>query len=75
MDRPWKVVFAFVGVFVAGAVFGGVFVLSSSVGRADRPAKAGKAAAKEPGGRIYPDRKSTRLNSSHVSESRMPSSA
>ena len=54
MDRPWKVVFAFVGVFVAGAVFGGVFVLSSSVGRADRPVKAGKAAAKEPGGRIYP---------------------
>ena len=30
MDRPWKVIFAFVGVFVAGAVFGGFFTLRSS---------------------------------------------
>lgn len=27
MDKPWKVVFAFVGVFIAGAVFGGFFAL------------------------------------------------
>lgn len=50
MDRPWKVILAFVGVFIAGAVFGGVFTARS----ADRPAKAGKQAGKEPGGRIYP---------------------
>lgn len=29
MDRPWKVVLAFVGVFIAGAVFGGFFTLRS----------------------------------------------
>ena len=50
MDRPWKVILAFVGVFIAGAVFGGVFTARS----ADRPAKAAKQAGKEPGGRIYP---------------------
>jgi hypothetical protein len=33
MDKPWKVVFAFVGVFVAGAVFGGFFTLRSSARR------------------------------------------
>lgn len=27
MDKPWKVISAFVGVFVAGAVFGGFFTL------------------------------------------------
>jgi hypothetical protein len=27
MDKPWKVVFAFVGVFIAGSVFGGFFAL------------------------------------------------
>ena len=27
MDRPWKVILAFVGVFVAGAVFGGLLAL------------------------------------------------
>ncbi|MBM3865877.1 MAG: hypothetical protein FJ381_08255 [Verrucomicrobia bacterium] len=29
MDRPWKVILAFVGVFIAGAVFGGFFTLRS----------------------------------------------
>ncbi|MFM7750353.1 MAG: hypothetical protein ACKPB0_08040 [Opitutaceae bacterium] len=53
MDRPWKVVLAFVGVFIAGAVFGGVFT-ARSARLADRPAKAGKQAGKEPSGRIYP---------------------
>jgi hypothetical protein len=30
MDKPWKVITAFVGVFIAGAVFGGVFTLRAS---------------------------------------------
>lgn len=29
MDKPWKVISAFVGVFIAGAVFGGFFTLRS----------------------------------------------
>ncbi|MEO6244731.1 MAG: hypothetical protein ABIQ12_04780 [Opitutaceae bacterium] len=33
MDKPWKVVFAFVGVFIAGAVFGGFFTLRSTLRR------------------------------------------
>lgn len=30
MDKPWKVILAFVGVFMAGAVFGGIFTLRAS---------------------------------------------
>lgn len=30
MNQPWKVVFAFVTVFIAGAVFGGVFTLRTA---------------------------------------------
>ncbi len=30
MDKPWKVILAFVGVFMAGAVFGGLFTLRAS---------------------------------------------
>lgn len=45
MDIPWKVLLAFVGVFIAGAVFGGVFTVGVSARRfsgnprpaADRP--------------------------------------
>lgn len=33
MDKPWKVIFAFVGVFIAGAVFGGFFTLRTAGGR------------------------------------------
>jgi hypothetical protein len=33
MDRPWKVIFAFVGVFIAGAIFGGVFTRGVAVRR------------------------------------------
>ena len=33
MDKPWKVIFAFVGVFMAGAVFGGLFTLRAGGGR------------------------------------------
>jgi hypothetical protein len=33
MDVPWKVILAFLGVFVAGAVFGGVFTLGVSARR------------------------------------------
>lgn len=34
MDVPWKVIFAFVGVFIAGAIFGGVFTIGVSARRA-----------------------------------------
>lgn len=30
MNNPWKVILAFVGVFIAGAVFGGLFTLRAS---------------------------------------------
>jgi hypothetical protein len=30
MEKPWKVILAFVGVFIAGAVFGGFFTLRSA---------------------------------------------
>ena len=43
--------------------------------RTGRLAASLVASATRTGGRITSDRKSTRLNSSHVSESRMPSSA
>lgn len=33
MDAPWKVIAAFVGVFIAGAIFGGVFTMRVSVVR------------------------------------------
>ena len=33
MEKPWKVIFAFVAVFIAGAVFGGLFTLRASGGR------------------------------------------
>jgi hypothetical protein len=33
MDVPWKVIFAFLGVFVAGAIFGGVFSIGVSARR------------------------------------------
>jgi hypothetical protein len=51
MNRPWKVILAFVGVFIAGAVFGGFFTLRSAarVVEVARP-KAGpaKASASKP---------------------------
>ena len=50
MDRPWKVISAFVGVFIAGAVFGGFFTLRSAgkwlVAEKERPAVV--APAKSP---------------------------
>lgn len=40
MDRPWKVIVAFIGVFIAGAVFGGFFTLRATGKRmAERPAQ------------------------------------
>lgn len=54
MDRPWKVILAFVGVFIAGAVFGGFFTLRSAgkaptAGRSKSavvpPSKSGSAAS------------------------------
>jgi hypothetical protein len=40
MDRPWKVIAAFIGVFMAGAVFGGLFTLGASARRAPVPRPA-----------------------------------
>ena len=51
MDRPWKVILAFVGVFIAGAVFGGFFTLRSAarVAEVTRPkAASAKAPASKP---------------------------
>lgn len=40
MDKPWKVILAFIGVFIAGAVFGGFFTLRAAGKRLlDRPAQ------------------------------------
>jgi hypothetical protein len=45
MEKPWKVVLAFIGVFIAGAVFGGVFTLRTAGKRiVDRPGKSAPAA-------------------------------
>ncbi len=39
MNAPWKVIAAFVGVFIAGAIFGGVFTLrNASMRRPPEPA-------------------------------------
>ncbi len=48
MDKPWKVIFAFVGVFIAGAVFGGFFTLRSSVKRGNLEAEAARLALSMP---------------------------
>lgn len=63
MDRPWKVISAFVGVFMAGAVFGGFFTLRSvdrvvdaargkgaqAKAQASKPAPASPAPTSAPG--------------------------
>lgn len=50
MDKPWKVISAFVGVFVAGAVFGGFFTLrSASTWLAPEKPKAAPAPAAKSG--------------------------
>lgn len=55
MDKPWKVILAFVGVFIAGAVFGGVFTLrSAGKGPAGGKAKATAPAAAKSGGTTGP---------------------
>jgi hypothetical protein len=40
MDVPWKVILAFVGVFIAGAVFGGVFTIGVSARRMVNPPRS-----------------------------------
>ncbi len=37
MDKPWKVIAAFIGVFIAGAVFGGFFTLRGPARRLPPP--------------------------------------
>lgn len=64
MDKPWKVVFAFVGVFVAGAVFGGLLALRIGKSIVDHrreplvlppvPAKIVLSAAGQPGNPAKP---------------------
>jgi hypothetical protein len=55
MDKPWKVISAFVGVFVAGAVFGGFFTLratnkraAAELANASQPAPAVVVETKQP---------------------------
>lgn len=48
MDKPWKVIFAFVGVFVAGAIFGGL--LSLRIGRQISEQRPAVAATVPPAG-------------------------
>ena len=49
MDKPWKVIFAFVAVFIAGAVFGALFTLRASGRRlADWQAQNNPPAAPQP---------------------------
>lgn len=40
MNAPWKVIAAFVGVFIAGAIFGGVFTMRASFTRRVPPPAA-----------------------------------
>lgn len=39
MDVPWKVIFAFLGVFVAGTIFGGVFTIGVTARRFNAPVR------------------------------------
>ena len=65
----WKVAAAVLALSVA---FSGAFAQQKGGGKKDKgAAKAGNAA----NGKEILDRKSTRLNSSHIQKSRMPSSA
>jgi hypothetical protein len=48
MNAPWKVIAAFVGVFIAGAIFGGVFTLRVSAGRPASPVPAEQPLAQLP---------------------------
>ena len=49
MDKPWKVIFAFVAVFIAGAVFGALFTLRASGRRlADWQAQNNPSATPQP---------------------------
>lgn len=50
MEKPWKVIAAFLGVFVAGAVFGGLF----SAGVAKRPAAANPPPQQPTHGHVVP---------------------
>lgn len=52
MDVPWKVILSFVGVFIAGAIFGGVFTIGASTRRLanspQQPSPAERPIAKFP---------------------------
>jgi len=48
MNAPWKVIAAFLGVFIAGAIFGGVFTLRVSTSRATVPPSGERPLAQLP---------------------------
>ncbi len=54
MDHPWKVISAFVGVFIAGAIFGGFFTMRSAgrwlVTEKQRPAPVSPAKSSKSSG-------------------------
>lgn len=47
MERPWKIILAFVLVFIAGAVFGGVFTVGVAARRNAVGARASRPAASQ----------------------------
>jgi len=49
MDVPWKVIFAFLGVFVAGAIFGGVFTIGVSARRLGAQPRQAQWVERSPG--------------------------
>lgn len=48
MDVPWKVIVAFLGVFVAGAIFGGVFTVGVNARRGGNGGRVEKALTQMP---------------------------
>ncbi len=54
MEKPWKVVIAFLVVFVAGAVFGGVFALGVNARRQSTLVRSSPTPAPEPVATVNP---------------------
>ncbi len=48
MDKPWKVILAFVGVFMSGAIFGGLFTLRASAKRFASELESSRASVPAP---------------------------
>jgi hypothetical protein len=78
MDKPWKVILAFLGVFVAGAIFGGFFSLGigRKIWEIEAPVMTAKVAvppAKPPGadGTKEKERKSSQFMPQSVQSAQM----